>query len=63
VFFRIGDVIRHPIEALEGIHGFEIAAQAGIHPRPVQHRLLAIEIDELLGRERRRDEIGQLRLS
>ena len=45
-------------EPLERVHGLEVTAQGGVHPRAVQHRLLAVEVDELLEGEGISDEVG-----
>jgi hypothetical protein len=54
----IGDVVAHAGEPLERVQGFEVPAQGGIHPRAIENRLLAVEVDQLLERERVSDEVG-----
>jgi hypothetical protein len=45
----LGDVVSHTRQPLQRVHSLEVPAEAGIHPlRPVQHRLLAIEVHQLL---------------
>jgi hypothetical protein len=43
----VGDVVGHAREPVQGVHPFEVAAQIGIHLRPVQDGLLTVEVDEL----------------
>ena len=38
----------------------KLTAEGGVHPRAVKHRLLAVEVDELLEREATSDEVGGL---
>jgi hypothetical protein len=59
LFPRVRDVIAHARQPLERMEGLEVTAQAGIHLRAVEHRLLAIEVHELLEREGRAEEIGR----
>ena len=54
---RVRDVVGHARQPFQRVHGLEVAAQAGIHLRPVQHGLLAVEVDELFQRERIPDDV------
>ncbi len=45
-------------EPLERVGGLEVAAQSGVHPRAVEHDLVAVEVVELLEREAVADEVG-----
>ena len=58
VLSRIGDVVAHAGEPLERIHRLEVTAQGRLHPRAVEHRLLAVEVDELPEREGVADQVG-----
>jgi hypothetical protein len=56
---RVRDVVGQAGEPLERVHGLEIPAEGGIHLGAVQHSLLAVEVHELLERQRRLDEVGR----
>jgi hypothetical protein len=51
-------VVTHAGEPLERIQGLEVSSERWVHPRAVEHRLPAVEADELLEREGIADEVG-----
>jgi hypothetical protein len=51
-------VIAHSGEPLERVERLAISPEEGIHLRAVEHRLLTVQVDELLERERVADQIG-----
>ena len=57
MFAGVGDVVGHGRQPFQGVHRLEVAAQAGIHLRPVQDGFLAVEIHELFQRERIPDDV------
>ena len=57
VLARVEDMISQTGKPLQRVHRLEVAAQAGIHLRPVQHGFLTVEIHELFERERIPDDV------
>src|SRR2546426_9177602 len=57
MFAGVGDVVGQARQPFQRVHGLEIAAERGIHAGAVQHGLLAVEVDELLERERIPDDV------
>ena len=49
---RIGYVVAHPGQPLEGVEGLEVTPERRVHPGAVEDGLLAVEVDELPERER-----------
>jgi hypothetical protein len=45
-------VVAHAGEPLERVHGLEVSSQGGVHAGAVEDPLLAVEVDELLQRQR-----------
>ena len=58
VLARVGDVVGQTGQPLEHVHGLEVPAQEGIHAGAIHDGLLAVEIHELLERERPADHIA-----
>jgi hypothetical protein len=48
----VGDMVAHARQPLERVHGLEVSAEKGIHTGAVEDGLLAVEVDELLQRQR-----------
>jgi hypothetical protein len=55
----VGDVVAHASEPLERVQRLEATAQAGVHPGAIENRLLAVEVDQLLERERRSHQVAR----
>jgi hypothetical protein len=53
----VGDVVGETGQPLQGVHGLEVPAERGVHAGAVEDGLPPVEVDELLERERRSDEI------
>ena len=54
---RIGDMVGETGQPLQRVHRLEVSPERGVHAGAVEHCLLAVEVDELLEREGRPDEI------
>jgi hypothetical protein len=59
MFARVGDVVGQTGQPLQRVHGLKVATERGIHAGSIQHGLVAVEIDELLERERIPDDVGE----
>jgi hypothetical protein len=54
----IGDVVGETGQPLQWVHGLEVSPERGVHAGAVEHGFAAVEVDELLEREGRTDEIA-----
>jgi hypothetical protein len=55
----VGDVVAHARQPLQGIERLEVSAERRVHTGAIQHGLVAVEVDELLEREWRSDEVAR----
>jgi hypothetical protein len=53
----VWDVVAQAGEPLERVHGLEVSAQGGVHPRAVDDRSLPVGVHELPERQRVSDEV------